>query len=133
MNTLLMIKPDVVERGLHGEIIALALKNRFRITRMRMFSMDRTAAEQFYDVHKDREFFPSLVDYITSGPVVALEIEGENVVERIRGFIGPTNPADATPGTVRYAYGISLQNNAVHGSDSPDNAKKELAIAFGDT
>ena len=130
MKTLLMIKPDMVGEGLHGEIIAFVLRNRFNINRLRMLAMDRSTAQQFYEVHKDREFYPALVDYITSGPVVAMEIEGDDVIKAIRRFIGPTNPAEAAPGTVRHMYGKSIQNNAVHASDSPESAKKELAIVF---
>ncbi len=127
---MLMIKPDMVGEGLHGEIIAFVLRNRFNINRLRMLAMDRSTAQQFYEVHKDREFYPALVDYITSGPVVAMEIEGDDVIKAIRRFIGPTNPAEAAPGTVRHMYGKSIQNNAVHASDSPESAKKELAIVF---
>lgn len=133
MITLLMVKPDVVEEGLYGEIIAEVLRNKFSIKRLRMLQMDRSMAEQFYDVHKEREFYPALVDYMTSGRVVAMEIEGDDIIARVRAFIGPTNPADATPGTIRFMYGKSLQNNAVHGSDAPESAKKELAIVFGDS
>lgn len=131
MTTLLMIKPDIVERGLHGEIIAHVLKNRFEIKNLRMIRLDRPTAERFYGVHKDREFFPSLIDYITSGPVVAMEVAGDNIIGTIRAFVGVTDPSEAQPGTIRYMYGISIQNNAVHASDSPESAKKELAIAFG--
>ncbi len=130
MKTLLMIKPDTVGEGFHGEIIAFVLRNRFNINRLRMLAMDRSTAQRFYEVHKDREFYPALVDYITSGPVVAMEIEGDDVIKAIRRFIGPTNPAEAAPGTVRHMYGKSIQNNAVHASDSPESAKKELAIVF---
>ena len=130
MNTLLMIKPDIVAEGRYGEIIAFVLRNRFDINRLKMLSMDRATTERFYEVHRGRDFYPDLVSYISSGPVVAMEIEGEEVVERIRAFIGPTNPADAPPGTVRYMYGKSIQNNAVHAADSSESAKKELAIVF---
>ena len=131
MTTLLMIKPDIVEEGRYGEIIAHVLRNRFNIKRMRMLAMDRSMAESFYDVHKERPFYSALVDYMTSGRVVAMEIEGDDIIARIRAFIGATNPADADPGTVRFMFGKSLQNNAVHGSDAPESAKKELAIVFG--
>ena len=131
MKTLLMIKPDVVEKGIYGEIIAWVLRNRFKISNLRMVWLDRERAERFYDVHNGKEFFEPLVAYVTSGPVVAMEIEGDNVVRRIRSFIGPTDPSAAAPGTIRYMYGISLQNNAVHASDSQESAKKELAIVFG--
>ena len=130
MKTLLMVKPDMVAKGLWGEIISTVLKNRFAVTRLTMTRFDRSRAENFYDVHRGKEFFPSLVEYMTSGPVVAMEIEGDDVIARIRGFVGATDPAKAEPGTVRYMFGISLQNNAVHASDSPESAKKELAIVF---
>ncbi|MBI4720792.1 MAG: nucleoside-diphosphate kinase [Chitinivibrionia bacterium] len=132
MKTLLMIKPDIVERGAYPEIIALLLRNRFAIRRMAMVAFDRATAERFYDVHRGKDFFPSLIDYMTGGPVVALELEGAAVVEDIRAFIGPTDPARAKPGTLRFMYGTSIQCNAVHASDSPEAAKKEIAIAFGD-
>ncbi len=127
-----MVKPDTVAEGLYGEIVAHVLKNRFRVTNLKMVRLERDRAEQFYDVHRGKEFFPSLVEYVTSGPVVALEIEGgTDVITRIRAFIGATDPAKAEPGTIRYMYGNSIQSNAVHASDSPESAKKELAIVFG--
>jgi nucleoside-diphosphate kinase len=131
MKTLLMIKPDIVERGLYPEIIAILLRNRFSIRRMTMIAFDRETAERFYDIHRGKEFFPSLIDYMTGGPVVALELEGPGIVEDIRVFIGPTDPALARPGTLRYMYGSNIQRNAVHASDSPEAAKKEIAIVFG--
>lgn len=131
VKTLLMIKPDVVDRGLYGDVIAMLLRNRFKVTNLKMLRMNREQAEEFYAVHRERDFFPALVEYITSGPVVALQVEGDNIVERIRAFIGTTNPAEASPGTIRFVYGSSIQNNAVHASDAPETAKKELAIVFG--
>src|SRR5512145_1791173 len=131
MKTLLMIKPDAVAEGRVGDILALVEKNRFGIRRLTMTQFTRERAERFYAVHRERPFFKDLVAYITSGPVVAVEVEAEEAVSRVREFIGATNPADARPGTVRYMYGKSLQNNAVHGSDAPESAQKELEIAFG--
>ncbi len=132
MKTLLMIKPDMVEKGLYGEIIAFVLKNRFKITSMRMIRLDRERARRFYEIHEGKEFFSSLVDYVTSGPVVAMGIEGDDeLIPRVRAFVGTTDPAKAAPGTIRHMFGISIQNNAVHASDSPETAKKELAIVFG--
>jgi nucleoside-diphosphate kinase len=131
MKTLLMIKPDTVEEGHYGDIISLVLRNGFKITRLSMEYFDRARAENFYDVHRERPFFGELVEYITSGPVVAVELEHEDAVARLRELIGSTNPADARPGTVRAMYGKNIQNNAVHGSDAPGSAEKELAIAFG--
>ncbi|MCI0452170.1 MAG: nucleoside-diphosphate kinase [Candidatus Latescibacteria bacterium] len=131
MKTLLMIKPDAVAEGHVGDILGLVERNRFAIRRMTKTQFSREGAERFYAVHRERPFFKDLVSYITSGPVVAIEIEGDEAVSRIREFIGATNPADARPGTVRYMFGKSLQNNAVHGSDAPENAQKELEIVFG--
>lgn len=131
MKTLLMVKPDTVEEGHYGDIISLVLKNGLKITRLSMERFDRARAESFYAVHRDRPFFADLVEYITSGPVVAVEVEGEEAVARVRELIGSTDPGDARAGTIRAMYGKNVQNNAVHGSDSPESAEKELAIAFG--
>lgn len=130
MKTLLMIKPDAVAEGKVGDILALVEKNRFRIRRLTMTQFSRERAERFYAAHRERPFFKDLVAYITSGPVVAVEVEADEAVSRVREFIGATNPAEARPGSVRYMYGKSLQNNAVHGSDAPESAQKELEIAF---
>ncbi len=130
MKTLLMIKPDTVAEGRVGDIIAVVERNRFRINRMVMTRFARERAERFYEMHRERPFFRDLVAYITSGPVVAMEVESDEAVSRVRELIGATNPAEARPGTIRAMYGKSLQNNAVHASDSPASAEKELEIAF---
>ena len=130
MKTLLMIKPDTVAEACVGEIIAVVERNRFKINRILMTRFTRERAERFYAMHKERPFFADLVGYITSGPVVALEVEADEAVGRVRELIGATNPADARPGSIRAMYGKSLQNNAVHASDSPASAEKELEIAF---
>ena len=130
MKTLLMVKPDTVAAGNVGEIIAIVERNRFHIRRLTLTRFSKERAERFYEMHRSRPFFGELVSYITSGPVVALEVEGDQAVTRIRELIGATNPAEARPGTIRAMYGKSLQNNAVHGSDSPESAEKELEIAF---
>jgi nucleoside-diphosphate kinase len=130
MKTLLMIKPDTVAEGRIGDIVAVVERNRFRINRMLMTRFTRARAERFYEMHRERPFFGDLVAYITSGPVLAMEVEADEAVSRIRELIGATNPADARPGTIRAMYGKSLQNNAVHASDSPGSAEKELEIAF---
>jgi nucleoside-diphosphate kinase len=130
MKTLLMIKPDTVAEGRIGDIVAVVERNKFRINRMLMTRFTTERAQRFYEMHRERPFFPDLVAYITSGPVVAMEIEADEAVTRIRELIGATNPADARPGTIRAMFGKSLQNNAVHGSDSPASAEKELEIAF---
>jgi nucleoside-diphosphate kinase len=130
MKTLLMVKPDTVAAGHVGEIIALVERNRFQIRRLTLTRFSKERAERFYDMHRARPFFGELVSYITSGPVVALELDGDSAVPRVRELIGATNPAEARPGTIRAMFGKSLQNNAVHGSDSPESAEKELEIAF---
>jgi nucleoside-diphosphate kinase len=128
-----MIKPDVVAEGHYGDIISVVLRNRFNINKLSVEHFSRERAEQFYAVHRERPFFGELVEYITGGPVVAIEVEDDgDTVARMRELIGATDPAQAKPGTIRAMYGSNIQNNAVHGSDSPENAKKELAIAFGD-
>jgi nucleoside-diphosphate kinase len=133
MKTLLMVKPDTVAAGNVGEILALVERNHFQIRRLTLTRFSKERAERFYEMHRSRPFFGELVSYITSGPVVAVEVEGDQAVTRIRELIGATNPAEARPGTVRAMYGKSLQNNAVHGSDSPESAEKELEIAFAGT
>jgi nucleoside-diphosphate kinase len=133
MKTLLMIKPDLVAKGHYGDIISIVLRNKFNFNRLSIERFSRERAETFYEVHKERPFYRDLVDYITSGDVVVIEVEGDgDTVARLRELIGATDPAEARPGTIRWMYGSNIQNNAVHGSDSPENAKKELAIAFGD-
>jgi nucleoside-diphosphate kinase len=128
-----MVKPDVVDRGDYGDIISIVLRNKFKINRLSIERFSRERAEKFYEVHRERPFFADLVSYITSGPVVAMELEDDgDTVARVRELIGATDPAEARPGTIRSMYGDNIQNNAVHGSDSQENAKKELAIAFGD-
>lgn len=133
MKTLLMIKPDVVAKGHYGDIISVVLRNKFIINRLSKVRFSRERAETFYEVHRERPFYRDLVEYITSGDVVVIEVEDSgDTVARLRELIGATDPAEARPGTIRWMYGSNIQNNAVHGSDSPENAKKELAIAFGD-
>ena len=128
-----MIKPDVVAEGHYGDIISVVLRNRFKINKLSVEHFSRERAEEFYAVHRERPFFGELVEYSTGGPVVAIEVEDDgDTVARMRELIGATDPAQAKPGTIRAMYGSNIQNNAVHGSDSPENAKKELAIAFGD-
>jgi nucleoside-diphosphate kinase len=133
MKTLLMVKPDTVAAGHVGDILALVERNKFQIRRLTLTRFSKERAERFYEMHSARPFFGELVSYITSGPVVAVEVESDQAVTRIRELIGATNPAEARPGTVRAMYGKSLQNNAVHGSDSPESAEKELEIAFAGT
>jgi len=130
-STYLMIKPEIVEAGIQGKIIDFILKNRWSIKRMKMFRFSDAQAAEFYDIHKDKPFFADLMKYIVSGNVIGLELEKEgDVIALTRELVGATNPADARPGTIRYMFGTSLQANAVHASDAPETAEKELAIVF---
>ncbi len=130
-KTFLMIKPEIVKANKQGEIIDFLLKNHFSIVRMKQFSFDAARAGDFYGIHAEKPFFKDLIEYITSGDVIGIELEKEGeAVKLIRDLVGTTDPADARPGTIRYMYGASLQTNAVHASDSPESAEKELAIVF---
>ena len=129
-KTFIMIKPEAVSNKKQAEIIGLLLKNGFEIVKMRQFRFTEEEARLFYSVHEGKSFFEDLVTYITSGPVVGLRLEKENAVKLLRELVGATDPGDARPGTIRYMYGTDLQRNAVHASDSPESAEKELAIVF---
>lgn len=129
-KTFIMIKPEAVKSGKQAEIIDLILKNRFEVVQMRQFRFTDGEARRFYSVHEGKPFFEDLVSYITSGPVIGLCLEKEDAVRVLRALVGATDPADALPGTIRYMYGTDLQRNAVHASDSPESAEKELAIVF---
>jgi len=131
-STYFMIKPEAVQKQLFGEILSMVARNRFRVDHLEMRKLTQETAKEFYAEHKERSFFGELVSYMTSGPVVAIKLSGEDAQPRLRQLVGATNPADATPGTVRYMYGKSLQENAVHASDSPESAARELKIIFGE-
>lgn len=130
-KTLFMIKPDAVARGLVGEIVAVMEREGFVLERLELQRFERATAEAFYDVHRDKPFFESLVEYITSGPVVATVLAGDGAIARVRELMGATDPAQAAAGTIRRKYGESIERNAVHGSDSPKSAAHEIAVVFG--
>ncbi len=125
-----MIKPDAVEKRAIGRIIAMLEENGFKILALKSRRFSREEAERFYEVHKGKEFFNSLVNYITGGMVVGVMVEREDAVEKLRELVGSTNPEDARPGTIRAVFGESIERNAVHASDSPDNAIRELKFFF---
>jgi len=129
-ETLVIVKPDAVRRGLIGEVLARVEREGLRITEMRMMVMDRALAEQHYEEHTDKPFFSDLVSFITSGPIVVARVEGEDAVAAVRTLMGPTDPADAPPGTIRGDFGKEITENLVHGSDSPESAKRELDLFF---
>lgn len=126
----MLIKPRAVKNNCTGMILNTVNENNFRIVAMKMLQMTKKQAREFYIVHKDRSFYEDLVDFMTSGAIVAVLLEKENAVEDFRTLIGPTNPKEATEGTIRYACGYDIQQNAVHGSDSPENAERECNFFF---
>lgn len=128
--TFAMIKPDAVEKNHSGKIIDLIEANGFSIVKIKKFVMPKALAEAFYQVHAARPFYGELVDFITSGPVVAMALSSDNAVDQWRNLMGATNPAEAEAGTVRKLFGESIGKNASHGSDSDENAIKELSLIF---
>jgi len=131
-RTLVLVKPDAVQRGLVGEIISRLEKRGLKIVAMKMLQMDRALAERHYTIHRDKPFFPSLVEFITSGPIVAAVFEGENAVEAVRRTMGETNSLKAAPGTIRGDFGLDLERNLIHGSDSEENAEQEISLFFSE-
>jgi len=129
-QTLSIIKPDAVSANHIGEIIARFEKNDLRIAGIKMLLLTKQQAEEFYAVHKDRPFFPGLVEFMSSKPVVVMVLEGHNAVAKNREIMGATNPLDAAEGTIRKDFATSISENAVHGSDSVENAKTEIAFFF---
>ena len=132
MKTFFMIKPDGVKRNLVGEVISRVEEKGFEITKIKMMMISKSLAEEHYGEHKDKPFFNDLVEFITSGPVVAMQVEGENVVAQIRNLMGATNPSDATPGSIRGDLATELDKNVVHGSDSDTSAERELNLFFSE-
>ncbi len=129
-KSLVLIKPDARQRGLTGTIIGLLEREGLRLVALRMLHMDKTLARQHYAVHRDKPFFEGLVNYITSAPIVAAVFEGEGAVDRIRKAMGATDPAKAEEGTIRGQFGLNIERNAVHGSDSAETAEKEIRLFF---
>ena len=129
-QTLSIIKPDATRRNLTGKINARFEEAGLRIIAQRRIKLTREQAERFYEVHRERPFFKDLCTFMTSGPVVVQALEGENAVQRHRDVMGATNPANAAPGTIRKDFGESVEANSVHGSDSLENAKTEIAYFF---
>ncbi|TLD89953.1 nucleoside-diphosphate kinase [Helicobacter sp. MIT 03-1614] len=129
-QTLSIIKPDAVKKGVIGKIIDRFESNNLRICAMKKLQLTRCDAEAFYAIHKERPFFKDLVDFMISGPVVVMVLEGNNAVMKNRDLMGATNPKEAAAGTIRADFAQSIDANAVHGSDSLENAKNEIAFFF---
>jgi len=129
-KTLTIIKPDGVARGLTGRILEALETEGLKIVGMKMVQLTKKRAEGFYQVHRHQPFFDSLTTYMSSGPVVVAVVEGESAIERLRQLMGATDPQKAAPGTLRQRYGLSIQENVIHGSDSPETARWEIAYFF---
>jgi nucleoside-diphosphate kinase len=132
-RTFSIIKPDAVHNGLAGKVLSSLEEAGFKIAGLRMVHLSQQEAETFYGVHKERPFFSGLVKFMTSGPVVVMALEREDAVLKLREVMGATNPANAAEGTIRKLYAESIERNAIHGSDSPENAAIELAFFFRGT
>ena len=129
-RTLILVKPDAFERALTGEIIRRFERKGLRIAALKLMTVEREQAERHYEEHSEKPFFGDLVDFITGGPLVAMVLEGHEAVKAARLIIGATNPVEAAPGSIRGAYGLEVQTNLVHGSDSNESAQREIGIFF---
>lgn len=131
-RTFLMVKPDGVQRNLIGEIVSRFEKKGFTLVGAKLIAVSKELAETHYGEHKERPFFGELVDFITSAPVFAMVWEGENVISEARKMMGKTNPQEALPGTIRGDFGMQVSMNIIHGSDSPESAKREIELFFNE-
>ena len=129
-TTLVLIKPDAIQRGLGGEIISRLERKGLRIIAMKMLQIDNALAQRHYAIHKDKPFFAELVDFITSSPIIAIVFQGKDAVVLVRQMMGETDPAKASPGTIRGDLGVNIKHNLIHGSDSQENASKEISLFF---
>jgi nucleoside-diphosphate kinase len=129
-RTFAMVKPDGVEKGLVGEIISRFEKKGLKIVALKIMKITPELAEKHYGEHKGKPFFSDLVNFITSGPVAAMVLEGENVIPTVRTMMGATDPKDAAPGTIRGDYALTIDENIIHGSDSPESAIREIGLFF---
>ncbi|MFW5843836.1 MAG: nucleoside-diphosphate kinase [Spirochaetota bacterium] len=132
-RTFVMLKPGVLQRRLVGEVVGRFERKGLNVIAMKLMYIDRTLAERHYQEHVDKPFFASLVDYITSGPVIAMVWEGESAISTVRTLAGATNPQNAAPGTIRGDLALVTQNNVVHASDSPESSAREMSLFFEDT
>jgi nucleoside-diphosphate kinase len=129
-RTLVMVKPDGVQRGLVGEILSRLERKGLKIAALKFLNLGKERAERLYSIHKERKFYPSLIRFVTGGPVCAIAVEGSSSITLVRNLMGATFGTEAAPGTIRGDYGASRSFNLVHGSDSPESAARELPILF---
>jgi nucleoside-diphosphate kinase len=132
-RTLVLIKPDALERNLAGEILGRFEQRGLQVRAAKLIQLDRDLAERHYAEHSEKPFFGELVDFITSAPTLALVVEGDSAVSVVRTTMGSTNPAEAAPGTIRGDLALAMPDNLVHGSDSPESAEREIALWFSDS
>jgi len=129
-KTLVLIKPDAMQRGLANTILSRLEKLGLKLIALKMLHLDKQLAQQHYDMHRDKPFFSSLVDYISSTPIVAAAFEGDKAIERVRKAMGATDPAKSEAGTIRGDFGVDIEHNSVHGSDSAESAEREIGLFF---
>ncbi|HEX9889511.1 MAG TPA: nucleoside-diphosphate kinase [Nitriliruptorales bacterium] len=129
-RTLILVKPDAVQRGLIGEVVTRIERKGFTLDALELRTLERDAAEEHYGEHADKPFFGELVDFITSGPLVAMCVAGDDAIKGMRQIMGATDPIEAAPGSIRGEFATIIGQNLVHGSDSPESAKRELGIFF---
>lgn len=132
-RTLILLKPDAMQRGLAGEIISRLERRGLRIAALRLLRVDEDLAARHYAEHTQKPFYRTLVDFITSSPIIAAVMEGPNAIEIVRATMGATDPRNAAPGTIRGDYGLHITQNLIHGSDSPESAAREIALFFDET
>ncbi|HUY08460.1 MAG TPA: nucleoside-diphosphate kinase [Candidatus Dormibacteraeota bacterium] len=132
-RTLVLIKPDGVQRGLVGEMVGRFERRGLHLVGLKLTAITHELAEKHYEEHRGRPFFDAIIEFITSSPVVAMVWEGPNAVTMVRSMMGPTNPATAAPGTIRGDFGVDIGQNVIHGSDSPSRAEEEIDLYFGAT
>jgi len=131
-RTLVLLKPEALKRGICGEIIARFERRGFKIVGMKMLRMDREMAREHYKVHEGKPFFEGLIEHITSGPIIAMVLEGPSAVRVVRDMMGATDPLNSPPGTIRGDYGLHIGENIIHGSDSLETAEREIKLFFRD-
>jgi len=129
-KTLVLVKPDGVKRSLAGEIIGRFEKRGLRLAALKLCCVTRELAEKHYAEHAEKPFFSGLVEFITSGPIIAMVLEGDGVIRVVRTMMGATNPTEATPGTIRGDLALSMSSNVIHGSDGPESARREISLFF---
>jgi nucleoside-diphosphate kinase len=129
-RTLVLLKPDAVQRGLAGEILSRLERRGLKVVALKMLQVDEVLARKHYEAHVGKPFFPGLIEFVTASPLIAAVIEGEDAVELVRSTMGATNPRDAAPGTVRGDLAVAVGQNLIHGSDAPDSAAREIDLFF---